>query len=254
MNVLIIEDEATAARGLKKLLHKHDSSITVAACLDSVKSAVIWFNANYPPDLIFMDIQLADGLSFEIFKQTPIKTPVIFTTGYDQYAIKAFKVNSVDYLLKPIDEQALANSIKKYNELKAHYSKHNQSRIDSMIETISATFKDYKSRFLVKKGSKLSYIPTNEIAYFFSEDKVTFLKTYEDQKFIINNTLDHLDNLLNPDEFFRANRKFILAAESIHNFESYFKGRLAVYVNPKSDELIIVSQEKASLFKGWLDR
>jgi len=179
MNVLIIEDEAAAARGLKKLLHKHDSSITVAACLDSVKSAVIWFNANDPPDLIFMDIQLADGLSFEIFKQTPIKTPVIFTTGYDQYAIKAFKVNSVDYLLKPIDEQALANSIKKYNELKAHYSKHNQSRIDSMIETISATFKDYKSRFLVKKGAKLSYIPTHEIAYFFSEDKVTFLKTYE---------------------------------------------------------------------------
>lgn len=250
MKIIIIEDEAAAVRQLKRILAKTTVSFQILAELDSIESAVDWFQSNALPDLIFLDIHLSDGLSFEIFKHVEITCPIIFTTAYDNYAIQAFKVNSIDYLLKPIREEELNKAISKFQNL------HNtplQSQLTQLLNTFQQPQKSYKTRFLVKKRDQLLPIQTKEIAYFYSEDKITFLQT-KDTKYIINYSLDELENLLSPDDFFRLNRKTIASFPAIQKIHKYFNSKLLIELLPPLSEKVIVSRDKATVFKEWLGK
>lgn len=253
MKVLIIEDEAPASRRLQKILGEIDPAIEIIGCIDSIDSSVKWLRDNDEPDLIFMDIQLSDGLSFEIFKCVNIGSPVIFTTAYDEYAIQAFKVNSIDYLLKPIDTLELKNSLDKFEKLKESYA---EKALDfaGIIKNMRLSGPAYKSRFLIKVGTNLIIIPTNEIAYFFAENKMVFMVTFSGKKYIAENTLEELESLLDPGLFYRANRKFILNINSLENISASFSGKLKLTILPRINEEITVSREKTSEFKNWIDR
>ena len=210
MKVLIVEDENLAAERLKNLILQYDNSIEIVEWLDAVEETVSWLNNNEMPDLLFFDIQLADGLSFEIFDAFEITAPVIFTTAFDEYALRAFKVNSIDYILKPLDYQELKVAIDKY---KSQYQQENNPIPNWNVfqETLKAikTGNDYKTRFAVKKGVHLASIPIEDIAYFFSEHKISWLKTYEGKKYAVDYTLDQLSEVLQPKNFFKLNRKYI---------------------------------------------
>lgn len=254
MNILIIEDEQLAAEKLTGLIKSISANAHIVACLDSIESSVNWLTQKKnSTDLIFMDIHLADGLCFSIFEKVKLTTPVIFTTAYDQYAIQAFKFNSIDYLLKPITAKALQYSIEQYESLKTNWQ---APDIDySLLASIIAgKQKNYKQRFLVKQGNKFITIPVEDVFLFFAEEKYIFLITSAGKKFIINFTLDELEDALNPDLFIRANRKFILNINSIKEVYSYYKGRLKIVVPVLKDAEIIISNEKAGLFKSWLEK
>jgi DNA-binding LytR/AlgR family response regulator len=253
MNVLIIEDEQPASEMLVDMLAEYDPSIKVLACLESVKSAVNWLSTHPFPDLIFCDIHLADGNSFEIFEQVPVKSPLIFTTAYNQYAIQAFKVNSIDYLLKPFDKQSLANALQKFSEVSRGTLTPDLSQLQHLMEQLQVKPAGYKSRFLVKSGQTMKYVPIEEIAYFYAEEKVVFLVTAANQKYIIDYTLDGLKPMLDPSAFFRINRQFLVNIPAIQTVKPYFKGRLLVYVKPASPMDVVVSSEKASAFRAWLE-
>lgn len=252
MQVLIIEDEPLAQVELERLLQKVDSEIEILEFLDSIEESVKWLNSNPSPDLIFLDIQLSDGLSFEIFQKTEVKTPVIFTTAYDEYAIQAFKVNSIDYLLKPVDLEELEKSIKKFSEIKEQFSQNTFSE-EKITQLLNFKKTNYKTRFVSRIGDNLKHIPIEEVAYFYAEDKTVFLVNTSGKEFIIDFTLETLEPLLEPSVFFRANRKFILKINSIKNVSRYFNGRLKITLEPKSIDEVLVSREKASIFKNWLD-
>ncbi|MGE5457339.1 MAG: LytR/AlgR family response regulator transcription factor [Methanococcaceae archaeon] len=255
MNVLIVEDEAPASRRLLKLLHEIDSSIQVSAVLESIESTVQWLKVNPPPDLVFMDIQLSDGLSFDIFKSVSLNCPVIFTTAYDDYAIQAFKVNSIDYLLKPIDSKDLNTSLGKYKKMQDTFSvQYRASEISDLLKTLSPAQPVYKSRFLIKSGTNLLVIATNEIGYIISDNKITYLITNSGKKHIVDYTLEELEELLDPSDFFRANRKFIINIFQIESISNLFSGKLKLKTKLKFDEDIIISRERSSLFRHWLDR
>lgn len=247
MEVLIIEDEYLSAERLRKQLQQLNSSVKVLAVIDSVEDAVRWFSNNPLPELVLMDIHLADGSSFEIFEQAQLDVPVIFTTAYDKYAIKAFKVNSVDYLLKPIDANELAKALEKFRQLNSRHSS------DDIKAILSSFNKSYKSRFIVKSGTTIIAVPTEEVAYFYSEDKLTFIKTRQGKKYIIDYSLDSLLTLLAPDRFFRINRKVIVAIDAIEKINTYVNNRLLLEVQPPYHDSLIVSREKVSDFKQWLD-
>ncbi len=251
MKILIIEDEAPAARRLTQLIKECKPDAEIVEQIDSVEGAIEWCGNNPLPDLAFMDIQLADGLSFEIFESIEVKCPVIFTTAYDEYAIKAFKVNSIDYLLKPIDKNELLNAFKKYDELKAN----NSPAID--ITEIVKTFnkqQNFKTRFLVKQGQRLIPIDAERIAYFFAEDKLVFMVTEDNHKYIVDYTLEQLEGELDPQHFFRANRKIITSMTAVKDIHLSFNGKLKIYLKPdlKKGEDIFVSRERASEFKNWM--
>jgi len=254
MNIIIIEDETLAADKLVKLLRGVLPNVSLLAIFDSITSSVDWFKqkGNHA-DLIFMDIHLADGLCFTIFEQVKITSPVIFTTAYDQYAIQAFKFNSIDYLLKPIAAKDLQYSLAQYESLKTSWL---TPEIDySLLASIIAGKKtNYKQRFLVKLGNKFITIPVEDVFLFFAEEKYVFLVTSTGKKYSINFTLDELEDLLNPYIFIRANRKFLLHIESIGEVHSYYKGRLKIGVPVLKDAEIIVSNERASIFKAWLEK
>lgn len=252
MKTLIIEDELPASRRLKSLIEEISTEIEVLAVLDSIEESVKWLNDNPKPDLIFLDIQLADGLSFEIFEQVEVSSSIIFTTAFDDYTLQAFKVNSIDYLLKPIDKEELQKSIEKFEQLKTQFSK--ESHIQDLLKYINSDKKDYKSRFLVKFGDKLLSILSENIAYFYAEDKIVLLITLEGKKYAIDYTLDQLESLLNPSTFFRLNRKFIAHFQAIGQIHQYFKGKLKIDLIPKTEQEIIVSREKSPLFKKWLNQ
>jgi two-component system, LytTR family, response regulator LytT len=253
MNVLIIEDELPASEMLAEMLTEYDPAIKVLACLESVKSAVNWLSTHSFPDLIFCDIHLADGNSFEIFDQIAVKSPLIFTTAYNQYAIQAFRVNSIDYLLKPFDRQSLANALQKFSEVRRGNMAPDLSELQQMMEHLQVKPAGYKSRFLVKSGQTMKYVPTEEVAYFYAEEKVVFLVTTANQKFIIDYTLDGLKPMLDAEKFFRINRQFLVNIQAIQTVKPYFKGRLVVYVTPPSPVDVVVSSEKASSFRSWLE-
>ncbi len=252
MNVLIIEDEEVAYENLCKMLKKYDPSIKVEGWFKSIQAVVSWFEKNRNPDLIFLDIKLADGLSFEIFKQVKIEVPVIFTTAYHEYALKAFELNSVDYLLKPFSAESLARSIEK---LKRFHLKDNQllvEKIKAVVDTMSLNPDQFKDRFLVKIGAKLQSIPAANIAYFY-RDEVVMLVSKQDEKFPVNYSLDELEDILSPKLFFRLNRQFLVNIEAVHLVHSYFSGKLKAELTPKLEFDILISKEKASTFKNWLD-
>lgn len=251
MNILIIEDEIPAARRLSQLIKECKPNANILEQIDSVEGAIEWCTNNPQPDLAFMDIQLADGLSFEIFEAVDVKCPVIFTTAYDEYAIKAFKVNSIDYLLKPIDKNELASAFKKYDELKG--SDTPAIDISEIVKTFSKQ-QNYKTRFLVKQGQRLIPVEAERIAYFFAEDKLVFIVTNDEHKYIVDYTLEQLEQELNPQHFFRANRKIITSMPAVKDIHLSFNGKLKIYLKPdlKKGEDIFVSRERAPEFKTWM--
>jgi DNA-binding LytR/AlgR family response regulator len=254
MKALIIEDEYPAAERLEKLIRKADPEIKILEILDSVESAMNWFNRNPSPDLIFSDIQLSDGLSFEIFEKAVIKSPIIFTTSYDEYAIKAFKVKSIDYLLKPVKQQELEQAILKYKETQpAATGIENRLKIESLLDSFPITSKKYKNRFLVKSGEQLIPIFEEQIAYFQTTHELVCLVRKDNKKFITDYTLEQLDKLLNPEIFFRLNRQFIAHISSISKIHYYFNGKLKLQLTPEANEEVIISREKAQNFKAWLE-
>ncbi len=255
MKVIIIEDEELAARRLQNLISEVQTDFDILGVFESIESSVKWLKANKAPDLIFLDVQLSDGLSFEIFKQVDIDCPVIFTTAFDEYAIKAFKVNSIDYLLKPIDKTELTNSIikfKKLHDLEILSLRSNE--VKSILNNINKNEQVYKSRFLVKSKQTFLKITTDEIAYFYLENKLTFLVQKTGKKYLLDYTLDDLEKELDPLRFYRANRQFILNADSIQQVRSFFSGKLKVNVVPKYDNEIIISRLKATAFKEWMNK
>lgn len=253
MNFLIVEDEKPAAKRLSKLIKKFRQKANIIEILDSVEETVKWLDNHDRPDLIFMDIQLADGISFEIFNQTEINTPIIFTTAYDEYALQAFKVNSIDYLLKPIDPDELEQAIEQFDSYRQGKEKvFNRSTIEQLLNTIAK--KDYKERFLVKTGQQLTYLPVKDIAYFYSQDGLIFACQENGKRHNLDYTLDQLGDVLSPDHFFRINRKIITHIKAIKKIHTYFNSRLKLELFPKSSLETVVSRDRVNDFKKWLDK
>jgi two-component system, LytTR family, response regulator LytT len=253
MKILIVEDENFAAERLQLLLKEIVPDIQIYGPVDSVEGTIQHLKANPAYDLLFLDIQLADGKSFSIFEKVNVTIPVIFTTAYDEYAIKAFEVNSIDYLLKPISKEKLAASIEKFNKIKNHYA---QSPIDYnelLKKLTSEKTQQHKTRFLVSRGDSLIPVSSNEIAYFCAEEKVVFLVTTDNKRYIISHTLEELECKLNPSTFFRVNRQFIVAFSAIQKVHNYFnyKLKLDIIPDPKTD--VIVSKTRTSEFKQWMN-
>jgi len=249
MNCLIVEDEKVAANRLTGLIKKYDPSIDIIEIVQSVKNAVQWLNTHQAPDLIFMDIQLADGLSFEIFEQTIVKTPVIFTTAYDEYALKAFKVNSIDYLLKPVDLNELKNAIEKFKE--NNLSREIPAQVfDNILHSLT---KNYKNKFVIKVGEHIKVFTIDDVQCFYSMEKYTFLQNNSGRDYAISYSLDQLEDLIDPARFFRINRKFIVSISAILDIIYFSNSRLQVrLISNKFDDLI-VSREKVQDFKKWLE-
>jgi DNA-binding LytR/AlgR family response regulator len=255
VKVLIVENEAPAWKRLKKMLESLNKQIEVLDILESVEATVSWLKHQQTPDIIFMDIQLADGLSFEIFEKVEINAPVVFTTAFHEYTLQAFKVNSIDYLLKPIKEEELAQSIHKYHSLKDYLSVgSNKLDIENLLKSLQHQSKEYKSRFLVKFGERLLSIPVIDIAYFQADSKIVLLITRDNKKYAIDYSLDELELQLDPSQFYRLNRQFISGIHSIKNIFNYFNGKLKIQLQPETTEEVLVSREKSSHFKDWLDR
>ncbi|WP_438965764.1 LytR/AlgR family response regulator transcription factor [Flavobacterium sp.] len=250
MNIIIIEDEKPAARLLQRKVEK--LGLKVHTLLHSVEEALDWFQHNMHPDLIFLDIQLSDGLSFEIFEQIDIKSAIIFTTAYDEYALRAFKLNSIDYLLKPIDEDELEIAVSKF---KNQVQKNTISTLDfDMIKQmiLGNERKEFKQRFSVKIGTQLKVISVDEIECFFSENKGTYLHTFENRNYLLDTTLEQVEEELNPKDFYRVSRKFLIHMKAIKEIQVYSNSRLKVILPSYKEEEVIVSREKVSDFKSWI--
>ena len=255
INVLIIEDEELAALRLQKMLLQSNNEINVIEMLDSIESSVKWIKNNETPDLIFLDIQLSDGVSFEIFNQVELKCPVIFVTAYDAYALKAFELNSIDYLLKPLRQELLNKSIEKYLGLKKQFSSADLVlKMQQIIDNYNSHGKTYKTRFMINKGESIISYKVDEIAYFFAEEKVVFFVLNNSQKHIINYSLDQLEQILDPSIFFRINRQYIISERSIDKINNYFNYKLKLSLKPSTEDSIIVSKSRVADFKVWLDR
>ena len=254
MNILLIEDEPQAAQRLEKLVKTVIPHAVIVSTLDTVKGAVRWLQSNAVPDLIFMDIQLADGISFSIFDQVKVNVPVIFTTAYDEYALKAFKVNSIDYLLKPIDEEGVRAAIKKYDSLTSVRTMARDKMMESISLAMQMLSKKYKERFMIKVGEHLKSVEVSEIFFFFSLEKTTFAQTRDGRKHILDFTLDQLAELLDPKKYFRINRKYIISVDSIQDMISYTNSRLKLVLKGSDDHDVIVARERVQEFKDWLDR
>lgn len=254
--ILIVEDEEPAFRRLEKLLKAILPDATILDQIDSVENAVKWLRHHRTPDLIFLDIQLADGLSFEIFDQVNLQTPIIFTTAYDEYALQAFKVNSIDYLLKPIDPQELAGSMNKLEQLKKQFETGIGTDLEKIFQSLQQgqNQEPYKSRFLVKLGDRLISLAETEIAYFYADQKIVILVSNDHKKYAINYTLDELERLLDPQFFFRLNRQYITRIQAIDRMHHYFKSKIKVYLKPEAEQEIVISRERSPIFKKWLDQ
>ncbi|MGL4584633.1 MAG: LytR/AlgR family response regulator transcription factor [Flavobacterium sp.] len=252
ISIVIVEDEKPAARSLVRKLEKLGYSSMIN--LSSVEEAVVWFGSNKEPDLIFLDIQLSDGLSFEIFEQVNINSSIIFTTAYDEYALRAFKLNSIDYLLKPIQEDELKQAIDKFQNNRTAIFGFNQQfdLFKQFMSTSNAV--EYKERFAVKVGAQIKIILRAEIVCFYSENKATYVQTTEGRNYIIDYTLEELEKMVDPVDFFRMSRKFIVSIHSIKDIYSYSNSRLKLtLVNLESEDLI-VSREKVTDFKKWIEK
>ncbi len=251
MRVIIIEDEQLTALRLKGMLHKYDATITVLDILPSVVESIQWLRSNEAPDLIFMDIHLEDDLCFKIFELITLHVPVVFTTAYDEYMVKAFKVNSIDYLLKPINYEDLVAAINKFKVLQAQQIKPD---LNTLLQYIGQREPQYKTRFMLTIGTKIKSIETSEIAYFYSDEKITFLVPREGQHIPIEFSLDKLSSLLDPKQFFRVNRQFIICFRAIRTVHNHFKGRLLLDIQPKFKEEVFVSGDRMTNFKEWLGK
>ncbi|KQS27653.1 LytTR family DNA-binding domain-containing protein [Dyadobacter sp. Leaf189] len=285
MNVLIVEDEKLAVRKLTKLLEETAPEMVIKAVTPSIAATVEWVKANREsgesePDLIFMDIELADGQSFEIFNRVSIQSTVIFTTSYDEYALQAFKVNSIDYLLKPVQQEDLQRSIRKFYELTGMHKNKSptESRMDSRTESegasqlhphsaLSASLENilktlqihqpaasYRNRFLVKQGGRLLSIEVGEIAFFFTEESISFFKNHQGQKFVVDYRMDEIEQFLDPAHFFRINRGIIVTHNAVTQIQPYYNNRLALTLKPAFEKEVIVSREKSNDFRKWMGK
>jgi Response regulator of the LytR/AlgR family len=260
MKVLIIEDEELAVKKLQKTLASVDPGAEVVGVADSIRSSVNWLQTNPTPDLILMDIELADGQSFEIFDKVEVKSTVIFTTSYDEYALKAFKVNSIDYLLKPVQKEDLSAALEKLKNIKSMYSATSSTpgslNVDSLVKELQQKLqpKEYRKRFLVKHAQKLVSVDVEEIAYFYSDGRLNFFKTSDNRKFVVDYTMDDLEEMLDPDQYFRISRAFYVSVDSIDQIHDYFGNRLLLHLKPAVDKEAIVSREKVTEFKKWMGK
>ncbi len=250
LRTIIIEDEKPSARRLQRMLS--EIGIEAEAMLHSVEESIDWFKSNEAPDLILLDIQLSDGLSFEIFEQIEVRSAIIFTTAYDEYALKAFKLNSIDYLLKPIDDEELKAAIDKFeeNQPKEHNLMVDISQIKKLL--VNPLDRNYKKRFTIKIGQHLRVVEIDSVECFYSEHKATYLYTSDKKNYLIDQTLEQLEEQLDPIKFFRVSRKFIIHVDAIEDIISYTNSRLQIKLRNYSEQEIIVSREKVKNFKNWL--
>ena len=260
LTALIVEDEPLAARRLADMLARQPDPVQILGTAEAVSQAVAMLETGPAPDVLFLDIHLADGLSFEIFEQTTVRCPVIFTTAYDQYALQAFKVNSVDYLLKPIDEEELQAALRKLRErLPAApvpaFDPALLAQLMQQMQQSAPPAASYKTQFVVRVGEHLKVVPLDQVAYFFSLEKATFLQTTEGRKFVVDYTMDQLETLLDPRRFFRLNRAYLAQQSAIQDIVHYANSRLQTVLKPTApDAQVLVSREKVNVFKSWLDR
>lgn len=250
MKIVIIEDEKLAAANLVQMIHQIDSTVEVVDIIESVRNAVLWFQM-HEVDLVFMDIHLSDGICFNIFEQVSVSTPVIFTTAYDQYALKAFKINCIDYLLKPIDPTELERSINKY---KTFFTQNTQQSVPDFKQLLAAfsSKTEYQKRFMVFCGQKIKSIKAEEIAYFSVTEKNVLMTTFDGHSYGIEHTLDTLETMIDPDGFFRVNRQFIVNFESIQNMYPMSKSRLRLELKPHTQEEVTVSLQRMVEFRRWI--
>ncbi|CAM1366829.1 LytR/AlgR family response regulator transcription factor [Tenacibaculum xiamenense] len=252
MNIVVIEDEKPAARRLQRMLAELDLEVT--KMLHSVEESINWFQQNTHPDLIFLDIQLSDGLSFEIFEEVSVKSAIIFTTAYDEYALKAFKLNSIDYLLKPIDDDELKIAVDKFKEQNNSKQTDIQVNIDDIRKLlINPIDRKYKKRFTIKVGQHIKIIHSDEIECFYSENKATYIHTSGNRNYLIDNSLEHWNEQLDPEQFFRVNRTYIVHINSIKDIVSYTNSRLQLKLHNYDEAEIIVSRERVKDFKNWIE-
>jgi two-component system, LytTR family, response regulator LytT len=249
MNLLIIEDEPASAQRLKKLAGEIDPEIRVMDMLDSISTSVEWFRTHTEPDLVLSDIHLADGLSFEIFKEVSIACPVIFTTAYDQYAIQAFKVNSIDYLLKPIKKAELAEAIKKFKRIQPAKPGIDLSQLTAML---AKPEQDYLKRIMIRLGQQIKVVEVKDIAYLYIDEKIVFAVSFSKDRYPMDISLDQLEKQLSPDRFFRINRAFIVSLESIETMITYSKARIKIKLKPPCEIESITSTERSAEFREWL--
>lgn len=254
MNILIVEDEELAVKKLQKTLAGVDPSAAVVGVTDSIQSTVDWLQGGNSADLILMDIELADGQSFEVFNRVEVKAPVIFTTSYDEYALKAFKVNSVDYLLKPIQTEDLQAALNKYKKLAG--DRKPDVHLETLVKQLQQQLqpKEYRKRFLVKHAQKLVSVDVEEIAYFYSDGRLNFFKTTDNKKFVVDYTMEELEDMLDPAAFFRISRSFYVSVDAIEKIDDYFGNRLILQLKPAVDKEALVSREKVSDFKKWMGK
>jgi DNA-binding LytR/AlgR family response regulator len=252
MRVIIIEDEVPAASRLTKLLQQISSDLEVVKRLDSVEAGVRYLSTAENIDLIFMDIQLGDGLSFDIFSQTEVTAPVIFTTAFDQYTLKAFKVNSIDYLLKPVDEKELEKAVQKYRTLYPKMENGFPEKIIRLVEAMNGN--RYKERLLIKKGQQLSYLKTERTAYCFADGKLCYAVDFEGSKYLLEYNLSQLEEQLPPNKFYRINRHLLVNIEAIQKVHTWLGGRLKLELIPSTVADTVVSRERVNGFKDWLGK
>lgn len=251
MNVLIFEDEKYTATRLVQLLKKYSTEINVLGVIASVKEGVEWYRNNEMPDLVFQDVLLNDGNCFDIFKEVDVKVPVVFTTAYNEYALQSFKVNSIDYIVKPYDFEDIKAALDKFENFKEMFVSPDNDLLQAIIQKGNTQF---KKRFLVKVGDKYSSVKSEDIAWLKFDEGITFAYTFENTRFPVNYSVDQLVNMLNPDNFFRINRKYVLNFDAIRNIHTWFNSRLKLEIAPLPQEDIIVSRERVKEFKMWLDR
>jgi len=252
MKVLIVEDEIPAANRLSKLLQQADEEIVITQKADSVESAVQYLQSSPALDLIFMDIQLADGLSFDIFEQVQVRTPVVFTTAFDQYTLKAFKVNSIDYLLKPIDEKELEKALNKYYDLHQNNKPDFSDKMMKLMQEMNLV--KYKERLLIKRGQQLSYLKTEQTAYCFADGKLCYAVDFNGSKYLLENNLGQLEEQLQPSTFYRINRHLLVNIEAVKKVHTWLGGRLKLEIAPATTAETVVSRERVNGFKEWLGR
>ncbi|MCG2613071.1 LytTR family DNA-binding domain-containing protein [Terrimonas sp. NA20] len=248
MRAIIIEDEKPAAEKLQKAILKADTGIDVVATLSSVKSAIEWLEENDMPNLLFMDIELSDGLSFKIFDAVNITSPVIFCTAFDEYWQEAFEHNSIDYLLKPVRQEKLDAALKKYDKLKQHFS----ADVRQFLQSRQQQLADYKKRFLVKRGTDYISVKTDDIAYFYATHKLVCMIDQKNQKFILDQSLSEIEKQLDPSMFYRVNRKYLVHLNAIRKIRTFPKSKLQLELEPEINEDIIISQDNVTAFKEWM--
>lgn len=256
MRILIIEDEIPAQRMIIDLVKEVKPDAEIVGAINSVQESVQWLKSNPHPEIILMDIQLSDGVSFEVLKQVPVTSMIIFTTAFDEYAIQAFKVNSLDYLLKPVDAGDLKKAFEKYNMYSRNFLKHknNDTNFDEILLAIKDASPNYRKHFLIKTQESFFRLAANDVAFFYSMEKITFAVTLLSRKYLLDLSLESLREQLNPEQFFKINRQIIVNCNAIVKVHTYFQGKLVVETKPKHSEKIIVGKDKAAEFKRWLDR